>query len=119
CRRRSPSSPKVPLAGLGPPPSLCSMLSNPLRRCGARVPATLLAIAAAAALAAFAPVPVFAQAPAAPVAAAPPMNAQELEQLVGRIALYPDDLVAVILPASTNPLQIVQADRFLEQRKAN
>ena len=36
-----------------------------------------------------------------------------------RIALYPDDLVAIILPASTNPLQIVQADRFLEKRKTD
>lgn len=43
----------------------------------------------------------------------------ELETLVGPIALYPDDLVAIILPASTNPLQIVQADRYLESRKAN
>src|SRR4029453_706797 len=36
-----------------------------------------------------------------------------------RIALYPDDLVAIILPASTNPLQIVQADRFLAKRKTD
>ena len=27
------------------------------------------------------------------------------------------DLVALILPASTSPLQLVQADRFLEKRK--
>ena len=40
-------------------------------------------------------------------------------QLVGPIALYPDDLVAIILPASTNPLQLVQADRFLDKRKAD
>jgi hypothetical protein len=33
--------------------------------------------------------------------------------------LYPDDLVAIILPASTNPLQIVQADRFLDKRKTD
>ena len=33
--------------------------------------------------------------------------------LVGRIALYPDDLVAIILPAATFPLDVVQADRFL------
>jgi len=45
--------------------------------------------------------------------------AEELEKLVGRIALYPDDLVAIILPGATNPLQIVQADRFLEKRKAD
>jgi hypothetical protein len=58
-----------------------------------------------------------AQAPAAAGGAAPPPPAVELEKLVGPIALYPDDLVAIILPASTNPLQIVQADRFLETRK--
>lgn len=42
-------------------------------------------------------------------------SAAELEELVGRIALYPDDLLAVVLPASAYPLQIVQAARFLEQ----
>lgn len=60
-----------------------------------------------------------AQAPAAQVAAAPALTADELEALVGRIALYPDDLVALVLPASTQPLQVVQADRFLEKRKAD
>ncbi len=44
---------------------------------------------------------------------------QELEKLVDRIALYPDDLVGIILPASTNPLQLVQADRYLDKRKSN
>ena len=37
----------------------------------------------------------------------------ELEDLVGSIALYPDDLLAIILPASTYPLQLVEASRFL------
>jgi len=60
-----------------------------------------------------------AQAPAAPSGAAAAVPANALDQLVGRIALYPDDLVAIILPASTNPLQVVQADRFLEKRKAD
>jgi len=60
-----------------------------------------------------------AQAPVAQVAAAPALTADELEALVGRIALYPDDLVALVLPASTQPLQVVQADRFLEKRKAD
>ena len=60
-----------------------------------------------------------AQAPAAPGGAAPPASAEELGNLVGPIALYPDDLVAIILPASTNPLQLVQADRFLDKRKAD
>jgi hypothetical protein len=60
-----------------------------------------------------------AQAPAAPGGAAPPSSAEELGNLVGPIALYPDDLVAIILPAATNPLQLVQADRFLDKRKAD
>jgi hypothetical protein len=60
-----------------------------------------------------------AQAPAAPGGAASPPSAEELAKLVGPIALYPDDLVAIILPASTNPLQLVQADRFLAKRKSD
>jgi hypothetical protein len=44
-----------------------------------------------------------------------PLLAQgELQELVGPIALYPDDLLAIVLPASTYPLQLVQAQRFLE-----
>jgi hypothetical protein len=60
-----------------------------------------------------------AQAPAASGSTAEAPSPEDLENLVGRIALYPDDLVAIILPASTNPLQIVQADRFLDKRKAD
>jgi hypothetical protein len=64
-----------------------------------------------------------AQAPAANTAAnaAPnaPIPAATLDQLVGPIALYPDDLIAIILPSSTYPLEIVQADRFLDQYKNN
>ncbi|MFM0522937.1 DUF3300 domain-containing protein [Caballeronia jiangsuensis] len=45
------------------------------------------------------------------------MNSASLDQLVGPIALYPDDLIAIILPASTYPVEVVQADRFLERRK--
>jgi hypothetical protein len=60
-----------------------------------------------------------AQAPAAPGGAASLPSAEELATLVGPIALYPDDLVAIILPASTNPLQLVQADRYLDKRKTD
>jgi uncharacterized protein DUF3300 len=59
------------------------------------------------------------QAPAAPGGAAPAPSTEELGKLVGPIALYPDDLVAIVLPAATNPLQLVQADRFLDKRKAD
>ena len=50
-------------------------------------------------------------------APAPRMDAQRLSDLVAPIALYPDDLVAIILPASTYPLQVVEAERFLEHQK--
>ncbi len=46
-----------------------------------------------------------------------PLSAEELEILVARIALYPDELVAVISAASLYPLQIVEAQRFLDERK--
>lgn len=59
-----------------------------------------------------------AQAPAAG-GAPTPLSAEELTKLVGPIALYPDDLVAIILPAATSPLQIVQVDRYLEKRKSD
>lgn len=49
----------------------------------------------------------------------PAGRAQDLTMLVGPIALYPDDLVAVILPASTYPVQIVEAARFLDQHRKN
>src|SRR5262249_44325448 len=63
--------------------------------------------------------------PAAPVdpALAPPVAAtaplkrapQELEQLVGPIALYPDALIAIILPAATVPTDIVLAARSVRE----
>lgn len=58
-----------------------------------------------------------AQAPAAASAVAAAPSPAQLEKLVDRIALYPDDLVTIILPAATNPLQLVQADRYLDKRK--
>src|ERR1700732_3658575 len=48
---------------------------------------------------------------------APPakQSAQELQQLVAPIALYPDALVAQILAASTYPTQIVEAERWIQR----
>ena len=46
-----------------------------------------------------------------------PLSAEELEILVARIALYPDELVAVISAATLYPLQIVEAQRFLDDSK--
>ena len=45
----------------------------------------------------------------------PLLTTEELEELVGPVALYPDKLLAIVLPASTYPLEIVQAARFLDQ----
>ncbi|MGY6276657.1 DUF3300 domain-containing protein [Methylomonas sp. MgM2] len=45
-------------------------------------------------------------------AANPPMN--DLESLLAPIALYPDPLLAELLVASTYPLEVVQAARWLE-----
>jgi len=46
-----------------------------------------------------------AQAPVAP-GGAPPLTPSQLDQLLGPLALYPDSLVALILPASTVPSDI-------------
>lgn len=42
---------------------------------------------------------------------------EQLEQILAPIALYPDDLIAQILMASTYPIEIVQADRWVKQNK--
>ena len=57
------------------------------------------------------------QTPPAGNADIPLLSQTELQELVGPIALYPDDLLAIVLPASTYPLQLVQAQRFLEDRE--
>jgi hypothetical protein len=47
-----------------------------------------------------------------PQPAMQPLGAQQLEQLVAPIALYPDPLVAQVLTASTYPAQIADADHW-------
>ena len=46
------------------------------------------------------------------------MTPEQLQQLVAPIALYPDELVAEILAASTYPTQIVEAERWLQQNSS-
>jgi len=48
-----------------------------------------------------------------PMPVAPTFTDAQVDQLVGPIALYPDPLVAVLLPAATLPTQIVMADRYI------
>ena len=47
-----------------------------------------------------------------------PLDAEQLEQLVAPIALYPDALVAQILAAATYPAQVAAADRWLQGMQA-
>jgi hypothetical protein len=60
--------------------------------------------------------------PAQPAPATPPVPKPEakpltsLESLVAPIALYPDPLLAEVLVASTYPLEVVQAARWLETK---
>ena len=56
-----------------------------------------------------------APAPAARADAAPPPAAalSTLDQLTGPIALYPDPLLALVLPASTLPSDIAAASTYL------
>jgi len=52
--------------------------------------------------------------PAPAAAEASPFKPEEIEALVAPIALYPDDLLSQVLMASTYPLEIVQAARWLK-----
>lgn len=42
-------------------------------------------------------------------------SSEELAQIIAPIALYPDELVSQILMASTYPLEIVEADRWVQK----
>ena len=108
-------------------------MARAISRRARKLAQSLLAFALSSALAAE---PAMAQAqdnPAAPAAPArtnagananePPAAAEtftraELEKLLAPIALYPDPLLAQILPASAYPVQIVQAQRWLDKNKA-
>ena len=43
---------------------------------------------------------------------------EELDQILAPIALYPDDLLSQVLMASTYPLEVVQAERWVKQNKS-
>src|SRR5271169_2394946 len=51
--------------------------------------------------------------PAPPPSAPAQFSAADLEKLAAPMALYPDPLIAVMLPASAYPVEIVQAARFV------
>src|SRR5690349_11505716 len=43
------------------------------------------------------------------------LKPEEVEQLVAPVALYPDSLLAQVFMASTYPLEVVQAERWVKQ----
>lgn len=63
------------------------------------------------------PPPSFAQAKPVPVAAtgAREFNVEQVDAMLARIALYPDELLTQTLMALTYPLQVVAASRWLEK----
>jgi hypothetical protein len=62
-----------------------------------------------------APSPAPSAAPAgAPAPGAKTFSQRELDQLLAPVALYPDALLAQVLMASTYPLEIVSADRWVK-----
>jgi Protein of unknown function (DUF3300) len=76
--------------------------------------APTLAIAQTEAPTARAPPPQDAPAtPAAAAPAAPVLSPEQIDQLTAPIALYPDSLVAQVLIASTYPLEVVLAERWV------
>jgi Protein of unknown function (DUF3300) len=55
---------------------------------------------------------------AAPATSEPVVaESDDVRALVAPVALYPDPILAVVLQASTLPLEVVQADRFLTRRE--
>ena len=52
---------------------------------------------------------------AQPVPSTPPLTAAQLDRLVAPIALYPDPLLAQTMMAATYPLEVVEADRWLQE----
>src|SRR5436309_14761765 len=53
----------------------------------------------------------------APDAQPPKIPNDQLDSLVAPIALYPDELLAQVLAASTYPLEIMQLQQFLAKHK--
>jgi hypothetical protein len=51
-------------------------------------------------------------------APAPALSAEDLEQLLAPVALYPDSLLAQVLAASTYPAQVAVADQWVQQMRA-
>src|SRR5262245_58598646 len=81
-------------------------------------------VALAFALLASTPFMAIAQTPTPPASPTPAstsgdqlLRPEQLDALVAPIALYPDTLLSLVLMASTYPLEVVQADRWVRENK--
>ncbi len=64
--------------------------------------------------------PAFAQEAAGTAeAAAPAFSEEQLETIAGPVALYPDSLLMQVFMAATYPLEVVEADRWVQQNKVS
>src|ERR1700741_114529 len=88
-----------------------------MSRCGRLLLAFAILVASAAGAAAQQPAPT----PTPPPPSSQPdqtlLKPEQLEALVAPIALYPDALLANMLAAATYPLEVVEADRFVKDKK--
>src|SRR5512146_2661231 len=55
--------------------------------------------------------------PGEPAQQAPLLSPDQLDNLVAPIALYPDPLLGQVLAASTYPLEVVEAEQWLQQNR--
>jgi uncharacterized membrane protein YgcG len=83
---------------------LCLLLGSLQVGCATEWPEPETPPADSVAVAAPAPTPQFTQ-----------QSPEQLDQLVAPIALYPDELVAQILAASSYPTEVVEAERWMQQ----
>ena len=59
-----------------------------------------------------------AQVPADQAAPRTALTAQQLDNLVAPLALYPDPLLSQVLVAATYPLELVEANQWLQQNRS-
>lgn len=57
------------------------------------------------------------EAPAPPPPEQPPLTQDQLQNLVAPVALYPDTLLSQILAASTYPIEVVEAQQWLQKNR--
>ncbi len=90
---------------------MANRAGSPIRRAGALFCALVLPLSVGFAQVSAAPPPVS----TVPQQAAPLLSPDQLDNLVAPVALYPDPLLSQVLAASTYPLEVVEAEQWLQQ----